>query len=113
MENINRKAVIKKAVEVFAAQNEGVKTSQAEMDRFVTAWEEAQFQLVESLQGEKQEDGTVKYPTVKTGVATFTKKETEAKVGRNPKDGSEIQIAGKIAPKVKLSSDMKKLTVEK
>ena len=58
MENINRKAVIKKAVEVFATQNEGAKTSQAEMDRFVTAWEEAQFQLVEGLQGEKQEDGT-------------------------------------------------------
>ena len=113
MENINRKAVIKKAVEVFAAQNEGSKTSQTEMDKFVTAWEEAQFQLVESLQGEKQEDGTVKYPTVKTGVATFTKKETEAKTARNPKSGETIEVKGKIAPKVKLSSDMKKLTVEK
>lgn len=112
MENINRKAVIKKAVEVFAAQNEGAKTSQAEMDRFVTAWEEAQFQLVEGLQGEVV-NGKVKYPTVKTGVATFTKKETEAKTAKNPKTGAEVPVPAKVSPKVKLSSDMKKLTVEK
>ena len=41
------------------------------------------------------------------------KKETEAKMSRNPKTNEQIPTPAKIKPSVKLSSDMKKLTVEK